>query len=90
MAKYLEAKIAISLPFPDGYKEGDEIPSTYVTTGKVVDEVTNDGWQLVELTVEDDGDTEQRPCGCPMDYHMADCPHLTDRGSYPPEPEEDY
>lgn len=23
---------------------------------------------------------EQRPCGCGWDYHMSDCPILTDRG----------
>ena len=27
-------------------------------------------------------DVVDRPCGCPSDYHMADCPHKT--GSYGP------
>lgn len=30
------------------------------------------------------------PCGC-SDYHMADCPLMTERGSYyPPEPDDPF
>lgn len=39
---------------------------------------------------EDDGTLG--PCGC-VDYHMADCPLMTDRfGGHddPPEPDDDY
>lgn len=25
-----------------------------------------------------------RPCGCPADYHLSDCPILTDRGDTEP------
>jgi hypothetical protein len=35
----------------------------------------------------------KRPCGCWGDYHLADCPILTDRFSdpdEPPDPGEDY
>lgn len=27
---------------------------------------------------------DRRPCGCPLDYHLADCPLLTDRGLQDP------
>lgn len=35
----------------------------------------------VEQPVRDEQPDEvtNRPCGCPLDYHMSDCPILTDR-----------
>lgn len=40
----------------------------------------------------DNGVDTPQSCGCPIDYHMADCPRLTDRYSQgdPPEPDDDY
>ena len=54
--KYLEVSIQIALPLPEDYEEGDEVPSTYVTTEKVVTEVMNDGWEFVSMTIEDEPD----------------------------------
>jgi hypothetical protein len=31
---------------------------------------------------------DRMSCGCPSDYHMADCPILTDRYDEPPEPKD--
>jgi hypothetical protein len=41
--------------------------------------------------VIESGEYPLGPCGC-TDYHMADCPVLTERGGYedPPEPDDDY
>lgn len=30
----------------------------------------------------------RQPCGCPEEYHLADCPHLT--GSYGPSTKEEW
>jgi len=36
---------------------------------------------LDQLAPDPDPDPDRdRPCGCPRDHHLADCPHLTDRG----------
>lgn len=46
-------------------------------------------WNIHKSDAEDEDveeEPESRPCGCPWDYHLADCPILTDRGDYPPEP----
>jgi hypothetical protein len=53
---------------------------------------TREGIQLldpvdVDVDEPDDWDPDRRPCGCPADYHTADCPHVTDRfGPDEPEP----
>lgn len=33
---------------------------------------------------------EPRPCGCPVDYHLADCPILTSEPDEPPDPDDWY
>ena len=48
--KYLEVTIKIDLPAPRSWA-GEEITSDYITPGMIIDEVSNDGFEVAGIEI---------------------------------------